>query len=369
MFICRIGSFNELEQHRGRAGWRRWLGRHPLPSADELAYVSERIDADSLRRILGHFYSRLKRNKVLSATQGHMLAAIDGHEIGSSYHRCCACCMKRSLEAGGKTRVQHYHRVVVFQLVCGDFNLLLDLELQRAGEDEAGAAMRLLKRVVKNHPRCFDVLSADATYLRPSMVDFARSHGKHLVAVLKANQPELLAEAKTLMASQQPLQPGGHGSPRAHKAVGLRDMEGFTTENIDAPLRIVWSHEHTVKRERVAGGWEDRQIVADWFWATTMPQSLATTEAIAALGHDRWKIENEGFNELVTHWHANHYFHHHPNSILVLWLVLFMAHAVFHCFHRRHLKPQLRKHHTAIYFARLMAADLRSANWWPPPPG
>jgi hypothetical protein len=78
--------------------------------------------------------------------------------------------------------------------------------------------------------------------------------------------------------------------------------------------------------------------------------------------------ENEGFNELVTHWHANHYYHHHPNSIVALWLMLFMAHAVFHCFYRRNLKPALRANHTVIYFAALVAASLRADNWWPPPP-
>ncbi len=367
MFINRIGSFNELEQHRGKSSWKKWLGNRPIPSADELAYVSERIDVDSLRAVLGHLYSRLKRNKVLSTRQGHMLAAVDGHEIGSSYHRCCDCCLKRSLEVNGKTRVQYYHRIVVFQIICGDFNFLLDLELQKKGEDEVAAAMRLLKRVVKNHPRCFDVLTADAIYLRPSMLDFIHGLGKHLIVVLKANQPELLEEARTLMPSLPALHLIENKS-HTHKTLDLRDMTGFTTESINDPLRIVWSHEHTVKRERIAKVWESKEVSSDWFWATTMPQSLASAQIIAGLGHDRWKIENEGFNELVTHWHANHYFHHHQNSILVLWLALFMAHAVFHVFHQRHLKPELRKGHTAIYFAFLIAASMRSDQWWPPPP-
>ena len=56
------------------------------------------------------------------------------------------------------------------------------------------------------------------------------------------------------------------------------------------------------------------------------------------------------------------------NSIIALWLMMFMAHAVFHCFHRRNLKPQWRKAHTAVYFAALIAAGLRTDNWWPPPP-
>ena len=56
MFVCRIPSFNELEQHRGHPSWRRWLGKYGLPSADELGYVSERIEVDDLRACLGQIY-------------------------------------------------------------------------------------------------------------------------------------------------------------------------------------------------------------------------------------------------------------------------------------------------------------------------
>jgi hypothetical protein len=364
MFACRIGSFNELEQHRGIRCWRRWLGGHALPSADELAYVSERIEVDDLRACLGHIYARLKRNKVLGPRHGWMLAAIDGHEIGSSYKRCCECCLKRNIEVRGGTKVQFYHRLVAFQIIAKDFCFLLDLELLKPGEDEVAASLRLLERVLRNHPRCFDVLVGDAIYLRPSMLNFIRDHDKHLIAVLKENQPELLQEARVLM---EELEPDRIVRGKPDQTIDLRDMEGFTTETITKPVRVVWSHEDTVRRERIAGEWETTETVSDWFWATTMPTSLTTKQTIGAIGHDRWKIENEGFNEVVTYWHANHYYHHHTNSILVLWLMLFMAHAVFHCFHKRNLRPEQREHHTAIYFARLITACLRCEDWWPPP--
>jgi hypothetical protein len=367
MLVCRMGSFNELEQHRAKSSWRRRMGGHPLPSADELAYVSERINLEDLRRCQGRIYSRLKRNKILGPRHGWLLAAVDGHELGCSYHRCCPCCLQRELEVGGKPKVQYFHRIVAFTIIAEDFNFLLDLELQKPGEDEVAAAMRLIERVEQNHPRCFDVLCADAIYLRPSMLDWVRERGKHLIAVLKANQPELLREARTLMEPEQP-QRLGLTTTKPGKTIELRDMEGFTTESIGEPLRVVWSREHCIGRERIAGQWEKKETLSDWFWATTMPQSLIAPWRVSDLGHDRWKIENEGFNELVTHWHANHYYRHHPNSIVALWLMLFMAHAVFHCFHRRNLKPALRANHTVIYFAALVAASLRADNWWPPPP-
>ena len=376
MFCCRLPSFNELEQHRTKSSWTRWLGDHPLPSADELAYVSERIDPEGLRDCLGHIHARLKRNKVLRAQNGWMLAAVDGHETRPSYKRCCSKCLQREVTVAGEARIQYYHRLVAFQIICEDFQLLLDVELLGPGEegqpadDEVAAALRLITRVLENHPRCFDILTADALYLRPSVIELLRAHGKHLIAVLKDNQRELLSEARTLLPLQErdPECFKVSGSPsRAPRCVCLQEAEGFRTESIATELRVVHAHETGTRRERVGGEWVKTSIDCNWWWATTMPKSLIPAKTIFRFGHDRWKIENEGFNELSTRWHADHCFHHHPNAIVVLWLMMFMAHAVFHCFHKRNLKPELRRAHTAVYFARLIAASMRRDRWWPPP--
>jgi hypothetical protein len=370
MFCCRLPSFNELEQHKDRSkgSWRRWLEGSRLPSADELAYTSERLDPEGLRDCLGHLYGRLKRNKVLEPRHGWMLAAIDGHETNSSYKRCCKSCLQRELTVNGVKKIQYYHRLVVFQLIARDFYLLLDVEMVRPGEDEGQAALRLLARVLENHPRCFDVLTADALYLRPSVIHLLESHGKELVAVLKANQPELLGEARTLLPAEPARvfhTPAAPGKPA--RRVELRELDDFHTETISTALRIVHAHETGTRRERIADQWVHTPIDSHWYWATTLPTSLAEGRVVFDFGHDRWKIENEGFNELVTHWHSKHCFHHHSNTFVVLWLVLFMAHAVFHCFHSRNLKPDIRRGHTVIFFAQLLTACLYNEQWWPPP--
>lgn len=370
MFACRLPSFNELEQQRRATSWKRWLGGHPLPCADELAYVSERLDLDALRDCQGRIHSCLKRNKIIRARHGWILAAVDGHEINSSYKRCCDQCLERTIKVDGKPTVQYYHRIVALQIISEGFYFLFDLEALLPGEDEVEAALRLVSRVLKNHPRSFDVLAADAIYLRPSTIDLLTSHGKHLIAVLKENQPELLAEARTLLPKEAPQCFRTESSPgKPARNVELRQADGFTTESITTPLRIVHAHETGVRRERIANEWKKSPIDSHWYWATTMPTSLIQGRVIFEFGHDRWRIENEGFNELVTSWHSRHIFHHHSNSILALWLILFSTHAVFHCFHARNLKPALRHGHTVIYFARLLAATMRTECWWPPPPG
>ena len=73
-------------------------------------------------------------------------------------------------------------------------------------------------------------------------------------------------------------------------------------------------------------------------------------------GHERWRIENEGFNELCNQWHANHYFHHHTTAITALWLLLFIAHALFHCF-LRNIKPCRRQSLPVYLWATVILAE------------
>ena len=81
-----------------------------------------------------------------------------------------------------------------------------------------------------------------------------------------------------------------------------------------------------------------------------------TADTIVVFGHERWRIENEGFNELCNAWNADHYFHHHPVSITGLWLLLFIAHAIFHCF-LRNIKPCQRRGRPVYLWAMLILAE------------
>jgi hypothetical protein len=353
MFLCRLPSLNELEAHRKRPIWKRWCGQE-LPCADECAYVAERLNLGDLRAGLFSIYGKLQRNKALKTPGGLQLAIIDGHEINCSYHRCCEHCLQRRLQVGGKERIQYYHRIVALELVGGKLRLMVDCELVLPEEDEVAAALRLLARVLKDHPRCFDVLSADAIYLRASTLGLLDAHGKYLVATLKENNADLLRDAEGLCCSQPPVV-----EQVLNKQLERWDIEGFRTDWYKNPLRVVRSLETTQERKRIARKWVDEENVTDWWWATTLPKALAPTARVALqYGHGRWQIENEGFNELSNHWHADHYFHHHPVAITALWLILFAAHALFHSFWAGNLKSPAHRALSKLHLARELAADL-----------
>ena len=76
------------------------------------------------------------------------------------------------------------------------------------------------------------------------------------------------------------------------------------------------------------------------------------------LGHARWGIENQGFNELVNRWHADHVYKHSPTAMLVFWLMAMVGLNLFLAFYHRNLKPTARKAASMLHIARLIAAEL-----------
>jgi len=91
---------------------------------------------------------------------------------------------------------------------------------------------------------------------------------------------------------------------------------------------------------------------------TTLSPHRARTEVIVEIGHSRWSIENEGFNELANHWHANHMYKHAPTAILNFWLMTMIAYNLFEAFFLRNLKPEIRKKHSMLHVARMMMIAL-----------
>lgn len=352
MFLGRLGSLNALEQSGGGGFWRRWLGRE-LPSADTVGRVCAQVEADDVRLMGRQIYSRLKRGKALQAPpHGLMAAVLDAHESHATYRRCCQGCLKRTVETRHGPRVQHYHRHVTLQLVGRDLELLLDAEPIGPGEGELTAAVRLLDRVLQQYPRAFDVLLGDGLYANSTFFNYVVSRGKDALAVLKDETRDLWRDAQSLFAEMEPT-----SLRRGRWEARCRDLEGFTTwPQVRGTVRVVQSEEQTIIRRQLDG--REELTEARWAWVTTLPQARVPTRAVLELGHRRWAIENEGFNELATRQHADHVYRHHEQAMLVLLLVAMVCCNVFVAFYRRDLKPALRDRVSMLHVSRLVSSEL-----------
>jgi len=352
MFLCRLGSLNALQQTRGSRFWQAWSGG-VTASADTNGRVAALMEPDDLRGVNHGIYDRLKRNKALPAPRhGWIAAVLDGHELHATFRRHCPDCLVRVVHTKEGDRIQYYHRVVSLQLVGAGWALMLDGEPIRAGEDEVAAALRLLGRVVAAYPRAFDVVLGDSLYANGPFFNAVRRLGKHVVAVLKDERRDLIQDARSLFGEVAPAV-----LSRAGRTCLCWDIEDFKTwPQVEGPVRVVRTVEtRTVRRQL------DRQPeeqTSEWIWVTTLPKVLAPTATVVDLGHSRWTIENEGFNEMVNHWYADHVYRHQGTAILVFWLLAMICLNVFLSFYRRNLKPAARIAVSMLHVARQIAAEL-----------
>lgn len=352
MCFCRLGSLNALGQTRGGSFWRRWLGQD-LPSPDTLGRVAGLVDLEGLRALAHHLYDQLKRGKALPPPpHGLMVATVDGHETHASYRRHCPACLERTVTTTRGERTQYYHRLVALSLRGQDQPLMLDAEPIRPGEDEVAAAVRLLDRVRDRYPRAFDVVQGDALYADPRFFRWALDHGKHALAVLKDDRRDLFQDAVRLFQDEPPV--------TVRDATVVRecwDLEGFTTwPQVPRPVRVVHARETRSTRRQLDGQIEEN--VSTWYWVTTLPARTVSTGALVHMGHHRWDIENQGFNELVNEYHADHVYRHDPTALQAFWLLTQLCLNVFVAFFRRNLKPAVRAAVSMLHVARMVLSGL-----------
>jgi len=357
LFWARMGSINAWEQVGRARFWQSWL-EEPAFSADSLGRVHALLDAHGLRQGIRYVYERLKRNKALPGIYGLGVVVVDGHESHASYRRHCSGCLQRTIHSEEGDRIQFYHRQVTLLLVPAArpgreaVRLFLDHEPQRPGEDEVETALRLLARVISTYPRAFDLVLADALYAKAPFFNFLLARGKHALVVLKEERRNLYQDVAGLFDHVVPQS----GSYRSRQCCWWDFPDLLSWPQVQAPVRVVRSLEtYTIRRQLDK---QDDPQSSDWIWATTLSSAQVPVDRIVHLGHQRWDIENYGFNELANEWHSDHVFKHDPGAIECFLLVAFLAYNIFHAFLARNVKPAARQGKTQIFWAKRIAAEL-----------
>lgn len=334
LMLARLGSLNALDEREAPAPWAKWLGG-PLPLAGVMGDAAATMNPEQLRALLRRQHKQLKRNKGFGrGADSFRWLIVDAHEGVSSYRRRWKECLERVIHLAKGDRPQFYFRYVGAYLTNGRQYLLLDAERQWPGEGEIACAMRLLTRLFEQCPRAFDVVCGDNAYMDPKLWKLVRSHKKHLIAVLKNEDRDLLVDARALFAGIAPTAFDGEKTKRH-----CWDLNGFTTwPQCGESVRVARSVERTAIRRQQTK--EPETVESEWFWVTSLPPALASTRTIVRAGHGRWDIENHGFNELCNLWHGDHAYKYNSHALLACTLLLFIAYNLFHAFIERNLKPQ-----------------------------
>lgn len=334
--LLRVPSLLQLQAETGRKGWQRLMGWPQPISDDAFAYALERFRVEDVRAALVSTNKRLKQNKALDSGKigGLLCVALDANEQFKSRHRCCEQCCQRQIEikdaAGQKqTVVEYYHRQVYAQIHTPELSTILDLEPIRPGEDEAGAALRLLGRMRRLYGRrFFDVVTVDAWYATGPFIKAVQRLGWGIVAVLKQERYDIYGEATRLAAIQK-----GQSFQWQGRQVELKEIRNllFTDQKIGL-MRVVLAEEKWSERQQIDGNLVPKQ--SHWRWLVDPSLDSSAGQVIHAIGHQRWGIENHAFNELTKYYHLTHCPRHHPTAILVWLLFRILAFNLFEFFVR-----------------------------------
>lgn len=216
-------------------------------------------------------------------------------------------------------------------------DLPLDVEPITAGENEVASAKRLVGRMCQQYRRFFDVVVADALYMEGPFINFCLDRGKDVIVVLKDNYASLIQDAQGLFDQMEPDQWTVEG-----KQVKVWDVEGFQTQSVQVPLRVLHAIETHTEKVWEKGRRVEKHVTKHWWWACTIPKTRLRTRQLWTIGHSRWQSENNIFNTLGQHWALNHCYKHEPKAMVNFVLMLFVAFTLAQCFFKRNLKPQMR---------------------------
>ena len=341
-FVLREVSFQAIEALvRSRA--RRALGVGRRFSDDTLAYFTERLSADAARRALASVLRRSKRNKALAGSFWIGLA-VDGTTAGRSRQAKCAVC--HPLFNARHEVVGHQHRLSLISVVGTGLSLPFDVEPYGPGDSEYAASQRLLGRAVGLLGRRFaDYVVVDGEYATAPFVHRAGDLGLWVVARLKANLPELYEAAQRRFESRPPDETILDGTER----VELWDADDF-----DPWEALRWPTVRVLRyRQHQAGG-----KVVEAYWLTDFPRHLLSRQQLSRLAKSRWEVENQGFNDAKNRYGMAHIPHHHPNSLLLHWLLMVFAMTVERLYRLRYLHRGRHRPYTAIELVRRLRLSL-----------
>jgi len=337
--ITRVSSYLDLASQTQRRRWRKLCGLKAAMSHDMFEYVTERMHPEDWRQNLVEVAKTLKSNKALESCKirGLLFTSLDANEHFKSRSRCCPGCCQRQIEVtdcdGQKqTVIEYYHRYVFAQINGPKINVLLDVEPIGPGEDECGAALRLLGRMRRLYgPRFFDGISVDAWYAQGPFLRSVDKLGWLWVVVLKREAMLVYQEAITLSQNEKPTTCfDDEQRKRSVQLWEVNDLE-FSKE-YGKPVRVVRSQEEWVEK-RVKGGRKTKKPrTSQWLWGASDKLNGYVAEVIYQAGHRRWGIENKAFNELTQHYHLEHCYHHDPISMLVQMMILLFGFTLFTAF-------------------------------------
>jgi hypothetical protein len=168
------------------------------------------------------------------------------------------------------------------------------------------------------------------------------------ISRLKGNLPELYQTAQRRLPSAIPTGVFPCGKDR---------VEVWDAQDFDPWTSLRWETVRVIfYRQNKSDG-----TVVEAYWLTDFSIQEVDSQALFGMAKSRWTIENQGFNEAKNLHGLEHLCHHHPNSMLVVWLLTALAMTVDRLYRHRYLHRRTHRILTPIDLVRILEPTWRFA--------
>lgn len=329
---------------------RRRDGRATRLPDSTLEYVLPDIEWQALRRKLHDQIHDMHRAKVLAPVGLPLgLLVIDGKTLGSYDNDAGGIGQKNEREDGTPYWLVRVLRAV---LVTAPTKPCIDQAPIAADTNDMGAFPSLWKDVMDTYGRSdlFEAVSCDAGFTSLSNATLIHKADKGYVLGLKENQPELLAEARRVLAPTVDAKTGtSRVAPEAetcerHKGTRIRrqvwrtsDLAGFGG----------WTHlRQVVLVRQTTQDPSGRQppVIEDRYFVTNLVVGRLDGAQWLTVVRMHWGIENNCFGTLDVQWREDtRLCCRQGHAPLVLGLLRVMAYNVLGWLRGRHLRSDAHR--------------------------
>ena len=270
-----------------------------MPHYDTLNYYLERLSPECLSELRKKMVVSLIRGKQFNKNRllgKYWRVIFDG--TGLFYFKEKHCnnwlCTEKQMPDGKKIKF-YYHKVLEAKIVLSDSVVIsLGTEfIENEKEDvskqdcEINAAKRLMAKLKKEYPRLPICMQGDALYTAESIMQLCRDYHWEYLFTQKENRQRLLDESFEWIKR-------GDG---AEKKSGMCDEKGNAcyanhVEQVAGKKEIMNVIEYEYETEDKEG----KKHTTRFKWVSSIELTERNIEEMVLAGRDRWKIENEGFN-------------------------------------------------------------------------
>ena len=205
-------------------------------------------------------------------------------------------CLSRKKHTG---ETEYFYRSVVCMIIGKSPHVILGQEMLKprdgSGKDEGEltGGKRLIERLKKRHGHFADVIVADALYLNAPFINILKENGLEGVIRLKDERRMIFQDAERLFKQDE----GKKASFwKGKKKIEVWDLSGFKMEGCPYKLRVVRYHEQ----------WEENGKETERFMWLVTTLEAADYRVLWEMMHRRRDIEENGFHQLKTYYHAKH---------------------------------------------------------------